>query len=226
MAAVAALAATAAIVGGVELSSSGSSARVIQANVIGSSGQAQLRLSGNSAELVVRDFPSPPAGKIYEVWLRRAASPLSPTSALFSVTSSGAGDVVVPGDLHGVSEVLVTPEPAGGSEAPTHPPVIVARLTLRPPPKPVTHNRLMAPEAPLEPSDDGLVPKGEGWFVLNARDAHWLDGHFGLTRVSKAPERRTSDSTSACSSPVSQRACTTARTTRRISSCLEASVCC
>jgi uncharacterized cupin superfamily protein len=37
----------------------------------------------------------------------------------------------------------------------------------------------MIPEAPLEKQDGGLVPRGEGWFVLNARDARWLDGHFG-----------------------------------------------
>ncbi|MCU0306809.1 MAG: cupin domain-containing protein [Thermoleophilia bacterium] len=29
------------------------------------------------------------------------------------------------------------------------------------------------PEAPLEPTAEGLVPAGEGWFVLNARDARW-----------------------------------------------------
>ena len=34
----------------------------------------------------------------------------------------------------------------------------------------------MVPEAPLERSGAGLVPKGEGWFVLNVRDARWLDG--------------------------------------------------
>jgi uncharacterized cupin superfamily protein len=37
----------------------------------------------------------------------------------------------------------------------------------------------MVPEAPLEPSDGGLVPRGEGWFVVNAREAKWLEGHFG-----------------------------------------------
>jgi uncharacterized cupin superfamily protein len=37
----------------------------------------------------------------------------------------------------------------------------------------------MVPEAPLEPVQGGLEPRGEGWFVLNARDAKWLDGHFG-----------------------------------------------
>ncbi len=31
----------------------------------------------------------------------------------------------------------------------------------------------MIPEAPLEPTEHGLVPAGEGWFVLNAREASW-----------------------------------------------------
>jgi len=35
------------------------------------------------------------------------------------------------------------------------------------------------PEAPLEPAGRGLAPAGEGWFVLNARQARWLDGEFG-----------------------------------------------
>ena len=33
----------------------------------------------------------------------------------------------------------------------------------------------MVPEAPLERRDEGLVPGGEGWFVLNAREARWRD---------------------------------------------------
>ena len=31
----------------------------------------------------------------------------------------------------------------------------------------------MVPEAPLEQTDHGLAPKGEGWFVLNLREAEW-----------------------------------------------------
>jgi uncharacterized cupin superfamily protein len=31
----------------------------------------------------------------------------------------------------------------------------------------------MVPEAPLEPTDSGLVQAGEGWFVVNAREARW-----------------------------------------------------
>ena len=105
----------------------GPGARVIGASVIGSPASAQLRVSGGRAELIVRHLPPPPPGRIYEIWLQRAHR-LLPTSALFSVTHTGAGEVGVPGDLHGVSAVLVTPEPAGGSQTPTHTPVIIAKL--------------------------------------------------------------------------------------------------
>jgi uncharacterized cupin superfamily protein len=37
----------------------------------------------------------------------------------------------------------------------------------------------MVPEAPLERSNGGLAPRGEGWFVLNACDAVWMTGDFG-----------------------------------------------
>ena len=31
----------------------------------------------------------------------------------------------------------------------------------------------MVSEAPLERTDDGLEPEGDGWFVVNAREARW-----------------------------------------------------
>ena len=34
---------------------------------------------------------------------------------------------------------------------------------------------MMVPESPLESTEHGLVPKGKGWFVLNAREAPWID---------------------------------------------------
>ena len=37
----------------------------------------------------------------------------------------------------------------------------------------------VAQEAPLERIEGGVAPGGEGWFVLNARDAVWKNGHFG-----------------------------------------------
>jgi uncharacterized cupin superfamily protein len=46
----------------------------------------------------------------------------------------------------------------------------------------------MVPEARLQPSDRGKVPAGPGWFVLNAREARWLHGHFGTyTRFEGEP---------------------------------------
>jgi uncharacterized cupin superfamily protein len=36
------------------------------------------------------------------------------------------------------------------------------------------YDRFVVPEARLAQTETGLVPTGEGWFVLNARDARWL----------------------------------------------------
>jgi mannose-6-phosphate isomerase-like protein (cupin superfamily) len=33
----------------------------------------------------------------------------------------------------------------------------------------------MVPEAPFAETEEGLLPAGRGWFVLNARDARWFD---------------------------------------------------
>jgi uncharacterized cupin superfamily protein len=38
-------------------------------------------------------------------------------------------------------------------------------------------------------SEHGLEPAGEGWFVLNAREAKWLDGHFGAYTRFEGPSR-------------------------------------
>ena len=37
----------------------------------------------------------------------------------------------------------------------------------------------VVPEARLKSTDGGLAPEGDGWFVVNAREAKWLDGEFG-----------------------------------------------
>ncbi len=102
--------------------------QVIRAQVIGTPGSAEVKLTSGRAELIVHHFSPPPAGQIYEVWLGRPNRPPAPTSALFSVTASGEGDVDVPGNLRGVNRVMVTPEPAGGTRVPTHPAVILAKL--------------------------------------------------------------------------------------------------
>ena len=42
------------------------------------------------------------------------------------------------------------------------------------------------PEAPLEDSGSGLAPAGDGWFVVNVRDAQWLTSGGGEKRPSGA----------------------------------------
>ena len=106
----------------------GSSTREYSASVTWP-GSAKLRVTGGRGELVVHGMPAPPRSKVYEVWLQRGQRQPSPTSALFSVTATGSGAVDVPGSLHGVSRVLVTPEPLGGSRVPTHAPVLVATIS-------------------------------------------------------------------------------------------------
>lgn len=136
--ALAGVAATAAIVvGAIQVGSTGANqappeARVYPARVIGTGASAEVRVTAGHAVLVVHHLSPPPAGHIYEVWLARGAhglpQPTHPT-ALFSVTASGEGDADVPGDLHGVRQVMVTAEPSGGSGVPTGRAVIQAQLT-------------------------------------------------------------------------------------------------
>jgi hypothetical protein len=127
LAAVAAVAIVVALIAAVRLTPSRSvSSRVLPASVVSSPGSAELRIAGGHGELIVRHMPAPVAGRIYEVWLRRGTQPPAPTTALFSVTAGGAADVGVPGELDGVSEILVTQEPIGGSRVPTGSAVIVA----------------------------------------------------------------------------------------------------
>jgi uncharacterized cupin superfamily protein len=43
----------------------------------------------------------------------------------------------------------------------------------------------MVPESKLEKTEHGLVPRGEGWFVLNMRDAMWrhIDGRGAVSVI-------------------------------------------
>jgi len=102
--------------------SAGSPTRVIEASV----GWAQLRVAGGHGELIVDHLSPAPPDRVYELWLQRGSRIPAP-STLFAVTSRGTAVVGVPGDLSGVTRVLVTVEPAGGSRVPTSRAVIVAR---------------------------------------------------------------------------------------------------
>jgi anti-sigma-K factor RskA len=102
--------------------SGGPPARVIQASV----GNAQLRVAGGHGELIVDHLPPTPPDRVYELWLQRGNRTPAP-STLFAVTSRGTAVLGVPADLTGITRVLVTVEPSGGSRVPTTRAVIVTR---------------------------------------------------------------------------------------------------
>jgi hypothetical protein len=117
--------------GGALLSGAGNvvKPRTVVAQVEVKGARAHVRLSGDSAKLVMAGMPAPDEGRVYEVWLDRGGrSTPQPTDALFLVSREGRATVDVPGDLHGVKAVLVTDEPQGGSKIPTRKPVISANL--------------------------------------------------------------------------------------------------
>ncbi|HEY6397273.1 MAG TPA: anti-sigma factor, partial [Solirubrobacteraceae bacterium] len=123
-------AAALAILGGLKLGlGGGAGVRVIHASVTAVPGSAQLRIDGAHAELIVRNLSPPPAGRIYELWIKHGHEAPQPTRVLFTVTAAGAAEVGVPGDLRGANTIMVTQEPRGGSLVPTHAPVIVAQVT-------------------------------------------------------------------------------------------------
>jgi hypothetical protein len=122
-----ALAAAAAVVAVVVVAvSGGNPARTFQAKVSVPGASASLSVTGQRGRLRLTDLPAPPAGRIYEVWLKRGSGAPSPSGTLFA---TGAGSVAVAGSLSGVREVLVTAEPRpNGSRVPTRSPIIVVRL--------------------------------------------------------------------------------------------------
>ena len=91
--------------------------------------EARLVVRGNRSTLRTEQLPPAGSGRVYQVWLmKKGARAPEPTDALFTVSKDGTATVDVPGTLDGVEAVLVTPEPEGGSPAPTSEPIIAASL--------------------------------------------------------------------------------------------------
>jgi anti-sigma-K factor RskA len=125
----AALVAAAGAVTAVVEISGGAAATVFQARVVGISGSAQVRVTGDHGELVVRHLTPPAKGHVYEVWLQSGKAAPVRAHVLFDVESSARTDVGIPRSVRGVSAVMVTQEPRGGTPRPTTKPVIIAQLT-------------------------------------------------------------------------------------------------
>jgi anti-sigma factor RsiW len=119
------------VAGGVLVSGGDEAARTVTALVDAPSApgaRATVAVADEHATLTVRDFPAPPEGRVYQVWLKRPGRDPEPTGALFT-PRGGRAVVEVRDGVGGVEQVLVTDEPRGGSRVPTRAPVVVARRT-------------------------------------------------------------------------------------------------
>jgi len=75
----------------------------------------------NKAVIVTANLPAAPEGKVYELWLQQGSAMVK---AGF-VPAGPSSTVLLQGDAATAAGAGITIEPAGGSEAPTLPPVVL-----------------------------------------------------------------------------------------------------
>jgi anti-sigma-K factor RskA len=86
-------------------------------------GSATLSVPEDGGALLrVEGMPDPGKERVYQVWVERDGNVES--ASIFNVDENGAGAAAVPESTDGVSAVMVTREPRGGSPQPTEPPVL------------------------------------------------------------------------------------------------------
>ena len=111
----------------------GSGERTVQATVLDKAraphASVEVEVASDGATLVARGLPAPPSGRVYQIWLKRPGHAPEPTSALFTPRRDGTATATVPGSLDGVTEMLVTDEPSGGSQQPTTSPLLSASMS-------------------------------------------------------------------------------------------------
>ena len=81
---------------------------------------AQVQVHGDKATLVAENMKAPPEGRVYEVWVvPKGESSPQPTNVLFVPRGNGSAEAAIPGSASDIARVMVSDEPAGGSDAPT-----------------------------------------------------------------------------------------------------------
>jgi anti-sigma-K factor RskA len=83
----------------------------------------------HKGKLEFQHLPSPPSGRVYQVWLVTGRQNPRPTHALFSVSRDGDATIDIPESLRGTDQVLVSDEPPSGSPQPTGSVIAGAKLS-------------------------------------------------------------------------------------------------
>ncbi len=91
----------------------------------GSSASVYRSKSQGRAVILTHDMAAPPAGKVYELWLREAGGDMVPAGLM---SRAGDNKVLLDGNAGKATGVGITIEPKGGSKAPTTEPIAVFDL--------------------------------------------------------------------------------------------------
>lgn len=89
---------------------------------------AVMVTSGNSGTLKVTNLPKLEDGDVYQAWIQKGQS-VTPTDSLFTPRKNGTATTSIP-DLSDVNTVMVSAEPAGGSQQPTTAPIITIDIPI------------------------------------------------------------------------------------------------
>lgn len=103
---------------------SGSQSTVVAGHAPGVT--ATVEPNGKEAELQLANVAAMPEDRVLEAWVQREGE-VEPVEALFVPDREGNAATMIP-DMHGVEAVMVTEEPAGGSEAPTSTPIVTVPI--------------------------------------------------------------------------------------------------
>jgi hypothetical protein len=87
---------------------------------------AKVVTEGNRAEVRLTNVKPLPEGKVLEAWVQRGKA-VEPVPALFTPDHAGNASTTID-DIEGVSLVMVTREPAGGTKVPTTEPIVKVPL--------------------------------------------------------------------------------------------------
>ena len=61
-----------------------------RSGALSANASAELDITGDTGVLVARGLPAPPAGRVYQVWLKRDGQAPEPTAALFTPRRDGS----------------------------------------------------------------------------------------------------------------------------------------
>ncbi|RIK41201.1 MAG: hypothetical protein DCC58_12825 [Chloroflexi bacterium] len=96
-------------------------------DAVGVTGEVVVLGDDGTTIVTLRGLPQLERGMVYQIWLIAGETP--EPDVTFVGDTTGLASVGVAGSISGFDTLAITVEPAGGSSAPTSPPIILSDLT-------------------------------------------------------------------------------------------------